>query len=81
MYGAYLVSFRSQTQCCLFYQDFPEPQLPEETVAAFQTAFDNIHAFHDAQQKSPLSVETMPGVNCRRLTRPIGETSDMSSTM
>ncbi|DBB07986.1 TPA: hypothetical protein ACH3X3_009363 [Trebouxia sp. C0006] len=57
---------------CLPIEDFPEPQLPAETVSAFQTAFDNIHAFHEAQQKSPLSVETMPGVNCRRLTRPIG---------
>ena len=53
-------------------QDFPEPQLPEKTIKAFQTAFDNIHAFHEAQKKGPLSVETMPGVNCRRLTRPIG---------
>ena len=55
-----------------FLQDFPDPQLPEETVAAFQTAFDNISSFHHAQQRKPLSVETMPGVTCRRLTRPIG---------
>lgn len=61
-------------QACWFLrlQDFPEPQLPAETVTAFETAFSNIHAFHEAQQKTPLSVETMPGVNCRRLTRPIG---------
>ena len=58
--------------CRLMLQDFPDPQLPAETVAAFQTAFDNIHAFHEAQLKTPLTVETMPGVNCRRLTRPIG---------
>lgn len=54
-------------------QDFPDPQLPAQTVTAFQTAFDNIHAFHEAQLKNPLSVETMPGVTCRRVTRPIGE--------
>ncbi|KAL3154279.1 Histidinol dehydrogenase, chloroplastic [Trebouxia sp. C0010 RCD-2024] len=57
---------------CAPIEDFPDPQLPAETVTAFQTAFDNIHAFHEAQLKNPLSVETMPGVNCSRVTRPIG---------
>ena len=36
-------------------------------------AFRNISAFHAAQRKAaPLDVETMPGVRCRRITRPIG---------
>ena len=54
-------------------QDFPDPQLPAETVTAFQTAFDNIHAFHNAQLRNALTVETMSGVTCRRVTRPIGK--------
>ena len=36
-------------------------------------AFDNISAFHRAQQGETLSVETMPGVTCRRMSRPIGQ--------
>ena len=54
-------------------QDFPEPDLPAETVAAFETAFNNIYKFHTAQKQAiPLQVETMPGVQCRRLSKPIG---------
>ena len=40
--------------------------------AAFDAAYDNIAAFHTAQRQADLSVETMPGVHCRRVTRPIG---------
>jgi histidinol dehydrogenase len=39
--------------------------------AALQTAIDNVRAFHAAQLTAPLEVETMPGVVCRRVTRPI----------
>lgn len=58
---------------CLCEQDLPEPVLPEESTKAFDTAFNNIHAFHTAQLTGPMSVETMPGVTCRRISRPIGE--------
>ena len=54
-------------------QDLPEPHLDAESTEAFDTAFANIRAFHAAQQSPPLEVETMPGVRCRRVTRPIGE--------
>jgi len=53
-------------------EDLPEPVLPEESTKAFDTAFNNIHAFHTAQLTGPMSVETMPGVTCRRISRPIG---------
>jgi histidinol dehydrogenase len=54
-------------------QELPEPTLAPEIKAAFDVAFRNISAFHAAQRKSaPLDVETMPGVRCRRITRPIG---------
>jgi histidinol dehydrogenase len=52
-------------------QELPNPQLPEEVTAAFDTAYANIRAFHEAQCAKDLSVETMPGVVCRRLTRAI----------
>lgn len=69
-----------QVPCCTVLtngtctpQEFPEPDLPAETVAAFETAFNNIHKFHTAQKQAiPLQVETMPGVQCRRLSKPIG---------
>ncbi len=54
-------------------QHLPEPELDAGSRAAFDTAFENIRAFHAAQQSPPLSVETMPGVTCRRVTRPISE--------
>ncbi len=53
-------------------QDLPDPVLPEEVTAAFDTAYANITAFHAAQRAADASVETMPGVTCRRVTRPIG---------
>ena len=53
-------------------QSLPEPQLDPQTVDAFTTAYNNIRAFHEAQQSDGISVETMSGVTCRRIARPIG---------
>ena len=39
--------------------------------AAFDVAFENISAFHSAQRAEDVDLETMPGVRCRRLSRPI----------
>eukprot|EP00887_Chlorella_sp_A99_P006182 scaffold3.g6182.t1 len=57
---------------CVPIQELPDPELDPETRAAFDTAYANIVAFHAAQQPSTLEVETMPGVVCRRVARPIG---------
>jgi len=38
---------------------------------AIDTAFKNIYRFHKAQLPVPLEVETMPGVKCERVARPI----------
>ncbi len=38
---------------------------------AIRTAAANIEAFHSAQRPSEISVETMPGVRCERLIRPV----------
>jgi histidinol dehydrogenase len=47
------------------------PILDDETRKAFDTAYKNIKAFHEAQIQPPLELETMPGVVCRRISRPI----------
>ena len=47
------------------------PQITDEEKLAFDTAYDNITKFHKAQVKQGISVETMPGVNCRREVRAI----------
>lgn len=60
------------TDVCVKVEDLPEPRLSEEVTRAFDLAYDNIKAFHEAQQTQPLEVETMPGVRCRRISRPIG---------
>lgn len=46
-------------------QDIPDPVLPAEVTHAFDVAYNNIRAFHTAQQSAPMEVETMPGVKCR----------------
>lgn len=39
-----------QLPCCPRLQELPEPQLDAETRAAFDLAYENIAAFHRAQQ-------------------------------
>lgn len=46
-------------------------ELPAATIAAIDLSFENIRRFHAAQQESPLTIETMPGVTCSRFVRPI----------
>jgi len=45
--------------------------LTREQHAALERAIDNVHAFHAAQRLAPVALETMPGVHCERLIRPI----------
>jgi histidinol dehydrogenase len=45
--------------------------LTREQHAALERAIDNVHAFHAAQRVAPVALETMPGVQCERLIRPI----------
>jgi histidinol dehydrogenase len=40
-------------------------------IAAIERAIENVRAFHKAQLPTALSLETMPGVRCERLIRPI----------
>ncbi len=47
-------------------------RLTSEQIAALERAVDNVTRFHEAQKSPPLRVETMPGVICERITRPIG---------
>ncbi|WP_158174597.1 histidinol dehydrogenase [Grimontia hollisae] len=48
-----------------------ETRLGDEIKAALKQAYDNIACFHQAQKAQPLTVETMPGVVCELVTRPI----------
>ncbi|HEY4213515.1 MAG TPA: histidinol dehydrogenase [Steroidobacteraceae bacterium] len=45
--------------------------LTREQVAAIECAIDNVQRFHAAQMPQPMQMETMPGVNCERVIRPI----------
>lgn len=45
--------------------------LTSAQLAALERAVANVTKFHEAQQVQPLSVETMPGVVCERIVRPI----------
>ena len=46
-------------------------QLSDPVKEAIDKAFENICRFHEAQQSPALTVETMEGVVCERVTRPI----------
>ena len=48
-----------------------EVNLAAKVKAAIDTAFSNIVQFHEAQRTERLDVETMPGVKCSRVSRPI----------
>jgi len=61
--------------CCVPASSLPAPALDPEVAAAFDVAYANIRAFHEAQaptREQEAVVETMPGVRCRRVARPIG---------
>ncbi|HKU89193.1 MAG TPA: histidinol dehydrogenase [Steroidobacteraceae bacterium] len=45
--------------------------LDAREIAALERAVANVTRFHEAQLAPPLSVDTMPGVRCERITRPI----------
>jgi len=42
------------------------------TLEALQAAIANIMRFHEAQRPEPLDLETVPGVRCERVIRPLG---------
>ena len=45
--------------------------LKADQIEALERAIENVRAFHAAQLPGTLSLETMPGVLCERLIRPI----------
>jgi histidinol dehydrogenase len=45
--------------------------LRAEQIAAIERALENVTAFHAAQMPQPIDLETMPGVRCERVIRPI----------
>jgi histidinol dehydrogenase len=48
-----------------------ERALTSEQRAALECAIDNVERFHRAQRPDALTLETMPGVVCERVIRPI----------
>ncbi len=48
-----------------------EAQLSPDSIAAIDVAIRNVRTFHAAQLPSSLSVQTMPGVNCERVSHAI----------
>lgn len=48
-----------------------EVSFGQATKDAIDLAFDNIFRFHKAQISHPIEVETMPGVRCMKVARPI----------
>ncbi|CAH9088104.1 unnamed protein product [Cuscuta europaea] len=51
--------------------ELPDPELRTDVREAFDIAYDNIYAFHAAQKPAERTVESMPGVTCKRVARSI----------
>lgn len=51
--------------------DAARAALPPAALTAIDAAIDNVRRFHAAQAVAPLRVETVPGVVCERVARPI----------
>ena len=49
----------------------PWPEVEPKVATALDAAYENVRRFHAAQAKATLRVETMPGVECRRMAVPI----------
>ncbi len=48
-----------------------EKRLSRASIAAIDLAIDNVRRFHEGQLATGYSIETMPGVRCERISRPI----------
>ena len=46
-------------------------ELTAPQIAAIEKAIDNVSRFHEAQAPKPFAMDTMPGVRCERIIRPI----------
>jgi histidinol dehydrogenase len=46
-------------------------ELTAVQIAAIERAIDNVRRFHEAQAPKPFAMDTMPGVRCERVIRPI----------
>ena len=65
--GLELDSFRVSS--AEFERAWRELSAPQHT--ALEKAIENIYRFHIGQSPKALSIETMPGVRCERLIRPL----------
>ncbi|KAH9317639.1 hypothetical protein KI387_019408, partial [Taxus chinensis] len=54
-----------------YVADLPDPELEPTIQAAFDVAYENIWAFHNAQRIPEQVVENMKGVICKRVSRSI----------
>lgn len=46
-------------------------ELTAVQIAALERAIDNVSRFHEGQVPKPFAMDTMPGVRCERIVRPI----------
>jgi histidinol dehydrogenase len=65
--GAVLADFRVSTE----EANSAEAKLSAASIAAIDVAIRNVRTFHSAQLPSSLSVQTMPGVICERVSHAI----------
>ena len=56
---------------CVPVSQLPWPDLEPTVQEAFDVAIDNVRTFHERQMVPPMTVETMKGVRCSRISKPI----------
>lgn len=62
----------SPTELIIDVASAPWPKVEPHVAKALDVAYENVRRFHQAQKRAkPLVMETMPGVECRRIAMPI----------
>eukprot|EP00913_Durusdinium_trenchii_P008061 g7560.t1 len=61
----------SQDDLVIDVASAPWPKVEPKVAKSLDAAYENVRRFHAAQKKPTLCVETMPGVECRRIAVPI----------
>ena len=58
-------------EVCVPVSSLPWPELEPAVREAFDVAIENVRTFHERQAVPRMSVETMEGVRCSRISKPI----------
>lgn len=65
--ASFFMLFELQDDLVIDVATCPWPKVEPKVAEALDAAYENVRRFHFAQKKPLLRLETMPGVECRRM--------------